>query len=72
MMADEKKGGGKVKKKKTSKTWKDYVVQGTKLERKNRFCPKCGVGFFMALHKNRVHCGKCGYTEMTTTTLHKK
>ncbi len=31
---------------------------------KNPTCPKCGPGFFMALHKNRTSCGKCGYTEM--------
>jgi ubiquitin-small subunit ribosomal protein S27Ae len=30
---------------------------------KNKFCPKCGVGFTMAEHSNRVSCGKCGYTE---------
>lgn len=71
-MADEKKGGGKVKKKKTSVMWKDYAVQGGKLQRKNRFCPKCGAGVFMAAHKGRVACGKCGYTEMVTLTPHKK
>lgn len=26
-------------------------------------CPKCGPGIFMATHKDRVSCGKCGYTE---------
>ena len=31
---------------------------------KNPTCPKCGPGSFMAIHKNRTHCGKCGYTEM--------
>jgi small subunit ribosomal protein S27Ae len=30
-------------------------------ERKN--CPKCGMGIFLAEHKNRYSCGKCGYTE---------
>ena len=30
---------------------------------KNTFCPKCGVGTFMSNHKDRAHCGKCGYTE---------
>jgi small subunit ribosomal protein S27Ae len=30
---------------------------------KNSFCPKCGPGVFMAEHKNRKTCGKCGYTE---------
>lgn len=30
---------------------------------KNKSCPKCGPGVFMASHKDRVACGKCGYTE---------
>ncbi len=30
---------------------------------KNKTCPKCGTGFLMAEHSNRISCGKCGYTE---------
>ena len=33
---------------------------------KNRSCPKCGPGFFMGIHKDRIVCGKCNYTEMQT------
>jgi len=33
------------------------------LKRKNKFCPKCGSGVFMANHKDRHFCGKCSYTE---------
>jgi ubiquitin-small subunit ribosomal protein S27Ae len=40
-----------------------YEVKGDKLERKNRFCPKCGPGIFLAMHKDRKTCGKCGYSE---------
>ena len=40
-----------------------YKVDGDKLERKNKICPKCGNGVFMTEHKDRVSCGKCGYTE---------
>ena len=29
--------------------------------RKNQLCPKCNV--FMANHKDRKSCGKCGHTE---------
>jgi len=32
---------------------------------KNKACPKCGTGTFLAQHKDRTHCGKCGYTEFT-------
>ncbi len=41
-----------------------YVLKGEAIERKNRFCPKCGPGVFMAQHKGRLTCGKCGYTEL--------
>ena len=34
-----------------------------KLERKNRTCPKCGPGMFLAKHKDRIVCGKCQYVE---------
>ena len=60
-MADEKKA--KVKHHKTSMVHKDYEAKGGNLERKNRFCPKCGTGFFMAKHKDRLTCGNCHYTE---------
>jgi len=49
------------KEKKTMRTL--YNVSGGKLERKNRTCPKCGEGVFMAKHSNRWTCGKCGYSE---------
>lgn len=42
---------------------KVYEVSGGKLTRKNKFCPKCGASVFMAQHKDRKSCGKCGYTE---------
>jgi len=40
-----------------------YKVNGNKVERTKPACPKCGPGIFMATHKDRVSCGKCGYTE---------
>ena len=58
-MAEEKK----VKLKKTSQKWKAYEVVGGELKRKNSSCPKCGAGVFLAKHKNRQTCGKCGYAE---------
>ncbi|HLD01107.1 MAG TPA: 30S ribosomal protein S27ae [Candidatus Nanoarchaeia archaeon] len=57
----------KVKKDKTKKEGKKlsdlYSISGSKLERKNKICPKCGPGMFMAVHSNRLVCGKCKYTE---------
>ena len=66
-MADAKKpakGAKGVKNHKPSQRWKAYKVSGDKLERTRKSCPKCGPGMFMAQHKDRITCGKCGYTEM--------
>ncbi len=51
------------KPKKPNQVWKLYDAKD-KLSRKNAHCPKCGPGTFMAAHKGRESCGKCGYTEM--------
>ncbi len=40
-----------------------YEVENGKLKRLRRSCPKCGDGVFLAVHEDRVSCGKCGYTE---------
>jgi small subunit ribosomal protein S27Ae len=39
-----------------------YKIDGDKLERNRKFCPKC-EGSFLAEHNDRLSCGKCGYTE---------
>jgi len=57
-----KKGKKKHGKSKTSKKWEKYKIEGDKLS-KSKICPKCGPGVFMAEHKDRWVCGKCGYTE---------
>jgi len=41
---------------------KDYVIKDGKLERIRPFCNRCGRGYFMADHGNRLTCGKCGFT----------
>lgn len=65
MAAPEKKSaaGKKPAKKAGKKLGALYTLTGTKAERKNKFCPKCGAGVFMGLHKDRVVCGKCKYVE---------
>ncbi len=45
------------------KVYKVYKVEGDKITERNKTCPKCGQGVYMAKHKDRWHCGKCGYTE---------
>ena len=66
-MAQDNKEGSKVKLKKTSKRSDNYEVSGGKLKRKNKSCPKCGAGVFLAQHKDRVYCGKCNYVEMSNS-----
>ena len=47
----------------TSKKWQVYDVSDDKLKRKQKYCPKCGPGVFLANHNDRLCCGSCGYTE---------
>lgn len=51
------------KKGKTTRLWSLYRIEGGKLQRKNKSCPKCGPGMFLAQHKDRLVCGSCKYTE---------
>ena len=61
----EKKKGAPVKGKSYSKVTL-YKVEGDKVVRGRRMCPNCGPGVFMAKHKDRESCGRCGHTEFAT------
>ncbi len=63
-MAEDKKGKKPHKNKPTSKKYAHYKISGDKLS-KDRNCPRCGAGVFLAQHAGRLHCGKCGYTEFS-------
>lgn len=58
----DNKGKTKGKNKQPSKKYAKYTKEASTLKRAQT-CPKCGPGMFLGLHKNRKHCGKCGYTE---------
>ncbi len=45
------------------KKYQFFKVEGDKINRIRRHCPKCGPSIFLAEHKDRFSCGKCGYTE---------
>lgn len=65
-MAEVKKPAAKgapAKKGAAQGVWNLYEKKGDTVERKNKHCPKCGPGFFLAAHKDRHVCGKCGYVE---------
>ena len=56
-------------------TLKYYKVDaGSKVDKLKIECENCGVGTFMAEHKNRYHCGKCGkaYTKQEVAKDTKK
>ena len=40
-----------------------FKAEDNRIVRQRRHCPKCGDGVFLAQHKDRASCGKCGYTE---------
>lgn len=40
-----------------------YKIEGNKLVRTHKQCPKCPPGTYMAAHEDRNHCGRCAYTE---------
>ena len=42
--------------------YKLFKVEGDSLTRLRKECPRCGRGYFMAQHENRMTCGNCGYT----------
>ena len=58
---------GKAAAKKAASSKRDaYKVEGGKLVRTKPVCPKCGPGVFMATHKDRKACGRCGCTIQKT------
>jgi small subunit ribosomal protein S27Ae len=60
-----KKGKKPHKNKPTSKKYSKYKLGDDKVTR-DRFCPRCGPGIFLAKSKARFYCGKCHYTEFMT------
>ncbi|MBR9689309.1 MAG: 30S ribosomal protein S27ae [Candidatus Altiarchaeota archaeon] len=48
---------------KTVKKSDYFKIEGDKITRERKSCPKCGSGVFLANHGNRLHCGRCRYTE---------
>lgn len=58
----DRKGKKEHKNKPTSVKYKYFSAEGKK---NHKSCPRCGAGVFLAMHKDRVHCGKCGYTEFS-------
>ena len=59
-----KKGKKKVKNHITSKKFSKYKIESSGKITKSKTCSKCGPASFLGEHKDRFHCGKCGYIEI--------
>jgi ubiquitin-small subunit ribosomal protein S27Ae len=57
------KGKKKHKNKPISKKYSKYKIEGDKIVSKERSCPRCGPGIFLAKGKGRLYCGRCHFTE---------
>lgn len=67
-MAKESKGKKQIVKKEGKKLGALYEISDGKAKSKNRTCPKCGPGMFLARHKDRLVCGSCKYVEFLSKT----
>jgi len=52
----------KKKERNESPIYKFFPVKQDKVERLRKECPRCGRGVYLGEHKDRLTCGKCGYT----------
>ena len=48
---------------KPTKQWEILKVEGDKVQRNKKLCPRCGPGVYMAEHKDRYYCGACHFAE---------
>ncbi len=49
-----------------------YKIDGAKISKIKKECPRCGAGTFMAHHKDRSYCGRCHYTEFSQPPAQKQ
>ncbi len=64
------KGKKKHKNKPSSKKYKMYRIENGKLIRE-KTCPRCGPGVFLARNQDRLYCGKCHFTEFLSSEQNK-
>lgn len=57
------KGKKKHTNKATSAKYKKYTVEGDKITKRARTCPRCGPGIFLSVSNGRAYCGRCHFTE---------
>ena len=49
-----------------------YKLDNDKVTRLKENCPRCGKGYFLAGHKDRLTCGNCGYTNFSSDVTPKQ
>ena len=49
-------------KKASTPIYKFFPVKSGAVARLRKECPRCGRGVYLGEHKDRLTCGKCGYT----------
>ena len=57
------KGKKKHKNKPTSKKYTKYKIGKDGKISREKCCPRCGPGIFLAKGKGRLYCGRCHFTE---------
>jgi small subunit ribosomal protein S27Ae len=55
----------KKQKSKPMQVWKLFKTDKDDTTASRNTCPKCGAGVYLARHKDRESCGRCGYTVFT-------
>ncbi len=66
-----KKGKKPHKNKNTSKKYSKYKIEGDKIIRE-KICPRCGPGTFLMNSQGRLYCGKCHYSEFSSSAQTEK
>jgi len=51
------------RKRPVSKKYSYYEIDGEVAKRTKKSCPRCGPGIFLGESTDRIHCGRCDYTE---------
>lgn len=60
---NDKKGKKRPANNKPSKRYAKYKIEGDKVAKEGKFCPRCGPGIFLMNSQGRTYCGKCHYSE---------
>jgi small subunit ribosomal protein S27Ae len=72
MAGKDKQGKKPHKNKPTSKKYTKYKIDGDKITREGKTCPRCGPGIFLMNSQGRLYCGKCHFSEFEGKKVEEK